>query len=651
MPSDPVLRDGVWWVQQDNGTWLRWDEAARQWVDPNAAPPAPPPPPAAAPIQPAEPVTASATETQPAPPQAAPPASTPAPQPVTPTATAATAPATRGAAGGGAGATALRGKTPLYAAVGVIAVAIIAVAAYAMTSGGGGDGGSSSSNGSSGGAGSGSGPAQAALTQLACEPGSGTDYEVGPDADLKSLADVPWADLEAGDSVRIHWREEPYREKFMLRGQGTASTPIVVCGISSDAGELPIIDGKDAVTPKDLPTPFSGNGEVRGLIHITVGRDDQWGYKPSYIVIQGLHIRNAFYENSFTNAAGKKVNYSENAAGIFVERGENITVRGVEIEGNGNGFFVASGDSEEVLSRDIVLERSRIYGNGTVKTAPDRHHNIYTEAVGMVFQFNDIGPLREGSGGVALKDRSAGTVIRYNRIEGGARTLDLVDAGDSYPILTKLPEYRTTLVYGNLLIAGPVGASNMIHYGGDSGQPDIFRKGTLYFYNNTVVVRADLEGGPNARYRTALFDAESSGETIEAVNNIIDVGPGTAGKEHTQLTWMRYEGNLKLGVNWATPGMFEWREDKAPAKGGITGLDKIVGDDDGPGFADEEGGDFALVSGAGAAGLSQELPSAPIQLGATVDFEYLYPADGVERADASDLGAYSASGGNSTRSG
>src|SRR6185503_10382937 len=125
--------------------------------------------------------------------------------------------------------------------------------------------------------------------------------------------------------------------------------------------------------------------------------------------------------------------------------------------GNGNGFFVASGDSEEVLSRDILLERSRVYGNGTVKVANDRYHNIYTEAAGMIFQFNDIGPLREGSGGGALKDRSSGSVIRYNRIEGGARTLDLVDAQESFPITAKLPEYSTTLVYGNILINGQVG--------------------------------------------------------------------------------------------------------------------------------------------------------------------------------------------------
>ena len=166
--------------------------------------------------------------------------------------------------------------------------------------------------------------------------------------------------------------------------------------------------------------------------------------------------------------------YTENAAGIFVERGEHITVRGVELECNGNGFFVASGDSEEVLSRDILLERSCVHGNGTLDVGPDRHHNIYTEAVGMVFQFNDIGPLAPGALGAALKDRSTGTVVRYNRIEGGARSLDLVDAEDSLPLArgrSRLPHHarvrqRHRQRRGG---AGPI-LSNMIHYGGDSGR-------------------------------------------------------------------------------------------------------------------------------------------------------------------------------------
>lgn len=46
-------------------------------------------------------------------------------------------------------------------------------------------------------------------------------------------------------------------------------------------------------------------------------------------------------------------------------------------------------------------------------------HNSYTESQGIVFEFNHYGPLRAGCPGNNLKDRSTGTVIRYNWIEGG----------------------------------------------------------------------------------------------------------------------------------------------------------------------------------------------------------------------------------------
>ncbi len=49
---EPVFRKGVWWQQQDDGTWLRWNDGAQTWErsetppppDESGLPPAPPPP-------------------------------------------------------------------------------------------------------------------------------------------------------------------------------------------------------------------------------------------------------------------------------------------------------------------------------------------------------------------------------------------------------------------------------------------------------------------------------------------------------------------------------------------------------------------------------------------------------------------------------
>src|SRR5206468_12324519 len=108
--------------------------------------------------------------------------------------------------------------------------------------------------------------------------------------------------------------------------------------------------------------------------------------------------------------------------------------------------------------------------------------------------------------------RYAGLVIRYNWIEGGNRQLDLVDGEDS-SLIRNDPRYRETFVYGNVLIEPDAAGNRQIaHYGGDSGATANYRKGTLYFYNNTLV--------SNRTDRTTLFRASTNEETIDARNNI-----------------------------------------------------------------------------------------------------------------------------------
>jgi hypothetical protein len=109
------------------------------------------------------------------------------------------------------------------------------------------------------------------------------------------------------------------------------------------------------------------------------------------------------------------------------------------------------------------------------------------EAIGITFQYNHLGALLPGAGGNNLKDRSAGLVVRYNWIEHSNRQLDLVHAEDS-SLVRADPRYRVTYVYGNVIIEHPNSGNNDIcFYGGDGGSAQKFRKGTLYFYNNTVV--------------------------------------------------------------------------------------------------------------------------------------------------------------------
>ena len=274
--------------------------------------------------------------------------------------------------------------------------------------------------------------------------------------------------------------------------------------------------------------------------------------------------------------------YKYLAAALFIERGEHITVRGCTITGSGNGLFVASGDSEEVLSRDILVENCSIHGNGNI--GRDREHNVYTEAIGITFQYNYFGPPRPGAGGNNLKDRSAGTVIRYNWIEGGAHLLDLVEAQESFSLTGKDPRYRRTLVEGNVLLDGPADATNLVHYGGDSGIEGTYRKGILHFTNNTVVIQCD-QTGSRGRWRTTLFKLETNDEVVEARNNVFFYQAATAESSPTELTLLDTAGNGYFRVNWISPGWVAFHATKP--SGANVGTDSFRSNSTNtPGFQD-----------------------------------------------------------------
>ncbi|MBS3920008.1 MAG: polysaccharide-degrading enzyme [Deltaproteobacteria bacterium] len=301
---------------------------------------------------------------------------------------------------------------------------------------------------------------------------SGT-YEVGVGKTFSNIGDVPWENMKAGDHVLIYWRQQPYKEKWGIAVQGTEQQPFVVRGIPNQEGELPIIDGRDANTRSQI----NFWNENRGVIKIG-GANSPAVDIPTWVVVENLDIRSGRTPYTFTGRNGL-TGYGRNAASIYVENGQNVTIRNCILRDSGNGLFVSW------ASRNVLVEGCWIYDNGIENSIYE--HNTYTAAIGMVYQFNYLGPLRANCLGNNLKDRSAGTVVRYNWIESGNRQLDLVDAEDS-PDLVNHPSYRKTLVYGNILIE-PNGAGNsqVLHYGGDSGNTTIYRKGILYFYNNTVV--------------------------------------------------------------------------------------------------------------------------------------------------------------------
>jgi len=412
------------------------------------------------------------------------------------------------------------------------------------------------------------------------------EYNIGPTQNLSSLDEVPWLSLQAGDVVNIHYRLQPYRTKIGLSGRGTKQSPIIIRGIKGPDGELPVISGKNATTPINLNGFFNKKYD-EGLAVILIKRGSQkYGYKPGFITIENLKIVGAYNGYTFKNRNGQSTHYFDSAGAIWAVLVENLVVRGCEITDNGNGIFVLSKGGPADISRNILIENNRIYGNGTPGSF--RQHNIYTQAGNVTFQYNWIGKLRPGALGSTLKDRSAGTTIRYNKIDSAARALDLVDPEDGYMVLTKEPNFHDTYVYGNLILNDTTDkahawSSNMIHYGGDTGVLKIYRKGTLHFYNNTVVIKSYLVKA----YRMRIFDLSTNEETVELKNNIIF----RQGNSNLLLLNTAGVANLK-GVNWISKG---WKNGRQNYFSGTVNLsDNGVISSDKHCFVDLEGQNFNL---------------------------------------------------------
>ncbi len=358
-----------------------------------------------------------------------------------------------------------------------------------------------------------------------------TDYEVGPGLALEAIGDVPWESLMPGDRVLIHWRADPYAEKWVICRQGTEADPIVVSGVPGPSGELPVIDGRNAVTR----TALNYWNEGRGVLKIG-GANTPPDTLPAHIIIENLDIRSGRPPYGFTDADGQAASYQNNAAAIYVEKAADLVIRNCVLRDSGNGLFVGAYDGE---TTNILIEGNWIYDNGIEGSYYE--HNTYTAAIGIIYQFNLFGPLRDTAGGNNLKDRSAGLVVRWNWIEDGNRQLDLVDAEDS-AVLVNHPSYNETHVYGNVLIESDgQGNSQMVHYGGDSGTTADYRKGTLYFYNNTVV---STRSG-----NTTLMRLSTNEESADVRNNIIFT---TASGNYLAL--LGSSGVMDLGHNWLTEG-------------------------------------------------------------------------------------------------
>ena len=436
-------------------------------------------------------------------------------------------------------------------------------------------------------------------------------YDVGPGHTYSDPGQIPWEDLPPSTLVRIYYRDEPYRCKWVVTTAATAQEPLVILGMA-DSGRLPVISGDGAVTRSSL---YYLN-ESRSVVKIGNYTGDAAADGPAHVYLQNLEIRSGRPGYTFTDRYGAIQAYSSNAAAVHIEQGDHITIQGCALHDCGNGLFNSH------LTGSILIRQNYIYDNGIENSIYE--HNSYTESRGIVFEYNHYGPLRANCPGNNLKDRSSGTVIRYNWIESGNRQLDLVET--DYADIADDPAYDATFVYGNVLIEpDDAGNSQILHYGGDGDDETMYRQGTLYFYHNTVV---STRSG-----NTTLMRLSTTLVHAQVFNNILAVD---AGGDTLAIT--SGDGQTTLSGNWLPVGWRLTHESSLAPGAGVIDLGNVEGSD--PGFADPAGQDFHLTAGSQARDAAGELPAQTA--GYLPDDQYLVHQQGEERpADGRpDIGAF-----------
>jgi hypothetical protein len=432
---------------------------------------------------------------------------------------------------------------------------------------------------------------------------TGAVYEVGPARAYKTIQSVPTNTMAAGSTVRIHnddmtgMNPTTYREYFQIASvNGTASQPLRIVGCPDSLGNLPIVDGANA-TGASWVSIYAAAGY--GIA--TIWKGSTFGYyqsgnpTPGNVIIEGLHLRNAKSNITYTPpSGGAAVAYVAGSSCVNVREGFNTVVLGNDLDNCGNGTFSDANLNSNAWAGNVLWadwEGNHIHSSG--ESGSFLEHQLYIQGWGQLVQFNRIDNYSSGANGSNLKTRGIGDVIRYNYIgDGAARQVDMIDLEDSSgyetfegylgaigatncntsnwclgdtmgpnTLAAWQEAYHQHFFYGNVSYNSTAEYSFHFAEDHDSGMAD--RLGTLYFYSNTWNMPGPI--GFSGGTIQVLFDTSGGGGNafnnfewpqIQAANNIVWTSPSPGGHPYwnllaTQIT--TFTTNL-LASNWGSIG-------------------------------------------------------------------------------------------------
>mgnify|MGYP001616458045 CR=1 FL=1 len=432
-----------------------------------------------------------------------------------------------------------------------------------------------------------------------------------------SLGEINWASLLPGDEVRIPWRSTPYSEKILMRARGTAASRIRVVGILGPAGQKPVIDAFNATTHSQFAfSPTYRPIEDAGLFTFNRYASDPSTHRPGFVTLENIQFRNAGWHNptkNYTAFDGTGREYSHDASGIYIVCGDSIEVKNCEIDRNGNGVFVLGSQR----CTDFALRGSYIHDNGWTQAGLPNAHNVYVESLGAIYEDNRFG--RPAVAGVVnLKDRSAGTIVRRNRIEGSARCIDLSVAQDLAPDAILRDDYYRQIIENNLLIltSDPRDGTQFVYCEGRTDSQG--RAQTVDFNFNTMACNRPPISDQNSC--TVAYSWEGHPGTWPKVNadHNLAWANGAGGAWSPWFTLFRQEGTAALLPNVFPAG---WGTHTAGdgSQVFVTGQANLIiaGTSDANGrsmpdpFVDSPNGNYTLPVGSPYAGFGCNLTAPP----------------------------------------
>ena len=153
---------------------------------------------------------------------------------------------------------------------------------------------------------------------------TGGVLEVGPSQQYANLEAISPSQVLPGVTIRLHNEDltganpTTYHEWTQINGAGTHDNPIRLCGVPDAAGNLPIMDGKNATARGDVLSSAYVGGFAAIMVYNTNYEPYPSYTGPQYVIVEGIAMRNYAPQNSYypAGATGSPTSYISGSSGF-----------------------------------------------------------------------------------------------------------------------------------------------------------------------------------------------------------------------------------------------------------------------------------------------------------------------------------------------